>query len=186
MGKKGLAVILPGIGYHKDKPLLYYTAKLMRSKDYDIICIEYSGMPEKIKGDAGMMKKAAEIACEQTANQLDGVDFSEYDDVVFIAKSIGTVASARFVDDKKLSVRQVWYTPVTATFSIPAKDVIAFIGDADPWSDVEKLKGIAAEKGITMYSYPDCNHSLECGDAQKDIDTLADVMKKTKKYLKRG
>ena len=50
--KKGLAVILPGIGYHKDKPLLYFASKLMKAKGYDIINIEYSDMPKDIKGDA--------------------------------------------------------------------------------------------------------------------------------------
>ncbi len=185
MSKKGLAVILPGIGYHKDKPLLYYASKMMRSKGYEIVSIDYDHMPKNIKGDAEQMKKAAEIAYEQTEKQLENVIFSEYEDVVFIAKSIGTVASAKFIDDRKIAAGQIWYTPVTATLSIPADDVIAFIGDADPWSDGEKLKDIAKEKGILMFSYSDCNHSLECGDAERDIEIIADVMKKTREYLER-
>ena len=53
--KNRLAVILPGIGYHKDKPLLYYATKLVKAKGYKVICIDYSGMPKDIKGDAAKM-----------------------------------------------------------------------------------------------------------------------------------
>ena len=42
--KNRLAVIIPGIGYHKDKPLLYYATKLVKAKGYKVICIDYSGI----------------------------------------------------------------------------------------------------------------------------------------------
>ncbi len=32
-----LAVIFPGIGYHSDKPLLYYSRKLVREFGFDVI-----------------------------------------------------------------------------------------------------------------------------------------------------
>ena len=40
MSKK-LAVIFPGIGYHTDKPLLYYSKKLAKTKDYEVVEIKY-------------------------------------------------------------------------------------------------------------------------------------------------
>ena len=89
MSRKKLAVIFPGIGYHKDKPLLYYATKLVKGTGYDVINIEYHDMPEKIKGNETMMKKAVEIAYAQTEEQLKDVECSEYDDVIFIGKSIG-------------------------------------------------------------------------------------------------
>ena len=42
MGKR-LAVIFPGIGYHCDKPILYYSRKLAKEQEYkEIISLEYS------------------------------------------------------------------------------------------------------------------------------------------------
>ena len=32
-----LAVLFPGIGYHIDKPLLYYSAKLARARGCDLL-----------------------------------------------------------------------------------------------------------------------------------------------------
>ncbi len=152
MSKKKLAVIFPGIGYHKDKPLLYYAAKLVQSAEYEVIHIEYHDMPQKIKGNAVMMKKAAEVAFAQTEEQLKTVDFSDYGEVLFIGKSIGTVALAKYVSDHGIRARQVWYTPVEATFIFPRKDVVAFIGDADPWSDVDVIRERSEALGIKLYS----------------------------------
>lgn len=182
MSKK-LAVIFPGIGYHKDKPLLYYAAKLAQSKGYELAYIEYHDMPQKIKGDAAMMKQAAEIAFEQSSALLDSLDLPTYDDILFIGKSIGTVAAAKYASDHQLLAKQVWYTPLAATFSFSSPNVIAFIGDDDPWSDVNALKQTASEQGIELYSYPHCNHSLECTQVDINITNLQDVMQHTDKYI---
>ena len=41
MKKKRMALILPGLGYHSDKPLLYYAKKLFRQRGYQIEEITY-------------------------------------------------------------------------------------------------------------------------------------------------
>ena len=180
-----IAVICPGIGYHKDKPLLYYSAKILQAKGYEVLHVEYRDMPRKIRGNAEMMEKAAEIAYEQTQDQLESVGFAGYNDVIFIGKSIGTVAMARYISEHRLRGRQIWYTPVEATFSFPSEDVIAFIGDEDPWSDVSRIKQMAGEYDIVLYSYPGCNHSLECDNVDTNITNLRDVMKKSEEFIEK-
>ena len=178
-----IAVIFPGIGYHKDKPLLYYGARLARDRGYEVIDIEYHDMPQKIRGNVEMMRKAAGIACEQSADRLSQIDLADYKDVLFIGKSIGTVALADYVKKHDLDVKQIWYTPVEATFSFGGKNVLTFIGDADPWSDVDKVKAMAREQGIPLYSYPDCNHSLECDSVDQNLVNIRDVMSKTAEFI---
>lgn len=46
MKKKRMALILPGLGYHSDKPLLYYAKKLFRQRGYQIEEITYQNLPE--------------------------------------------------------------------------------------------------------------------------------------------
>ena len=41
MSDKKLAVIFPGIGYHTDKPLLYYSKKIARQHGYDIVELSF-------------------------------------------------------------------------------------------------------------------------------------------------
>ena len=49
MGKR-LAVIFPGIGYHCDKPILYYSRKLAKEQEYkEIISLEYSYTEKNIR-----------------------------------------------------------------------------------------------------------------------------------------
>ncbi len=141
-----LAVIFPGIGYHKDKPLLYYSSKIAQNAGFETRYIEYHDMPQKIRGNIEMMKKAAELAYTQAKEQLSDIVFSDYDDVLFIGKSIGTVVLARYVTSNGINARQIWYTPVEATFSFGIHDAIAFRGDDDPWSNVDNVKKFAHEQ----------------------------------------
>lgn len=185
MGKneKILAVIFPGIGYHADKPLLYYANRYMSSRGAKIVNIVYSDMPQKIKGDKEMMKKAAGLAYEQACAQLSDTEFDKFDKIIFIGKSIGTTALARYAAEHGTDAMQIWLTPVEATFLYAKEGVLAFIGDADPWSDVPSIVRMAEEKGVRLYEYGGCNHSLECGDIDRDIATVGDVMMHIARFL---
>ncbi|MBQ3666220.1 MAG: alpha/beta hydrolase [Lachnospiraceae bacterium] len=183
MIEKKIAVIFPGIGYHKDKPLLYYATKLALGKGYEVIDITYHDMPQKIRGNETMMKNAAELAFAQSKEQLAKMDFNEYDQVLFIGKSIGTIASAKYASDYEINAKQIWYTPVEATFSYPSKNVVAMIGEEDSWSDVDVVKKLAKKNQIKLFSYAECNHSLESTDVDRNLINLRDVMIKTKEFL---
>ena len=37
MSEKKIAVVFPGMGYHTDKPLLYYSKRIARSMGYEIV-----------------------------------------------------------------------------------------------------------------------------------------------------
>ena len=39
---------------------------------------------------------------------------------------------------------------------------------------------------LPLYVYDDCNHSLECGDTERNLEILGDVMVKTKEFLGEG
>lgn len=181
---KKLAIFFPGIGYNKDKPLLYYSAKLAKSLGYEIIHIEYFDLPADGKSDAALMEKAAKIAFTQAEEQLKNVNFEEYDRVLFIGKSIGTIILAAYVCYHKINAGQIWYTPVVPTFQFGSKNVLAFIGDADPWADIADIKEKAKSPEVELSVYEDCNHSLETGVVDRDISTLSDVMRRTEEFMK--
>lgn len=60
--KKKAAVIFPGVGYHTDKPLLYYSKKLAVAGGYEILEVSYGELPSGIKGNAAKMMEAFEMA----------------------------------------------------------------------------------------------------------------------------
>ena len=179
-----LAVIFPGIGYHRDKPLLYYAARLARQHGFAVMYTEYHGMPVKIRGNAEMMRQAAALACQQAAEQLANVAWEEQEKILLIGKSIGTVAAAETAKRCAPDAGQIWYTPLEATFSAAAaRRCIAFLGEADPWSDVSAVQRIAAKQQIPLYLFPDCNHSLECADTLQNLDILRRVMQRTAQWI---
>ena len=76
MGKR-LAVIFPGIGYHCDKPILYYSRKLAKEQEYkEIISLEYSYTEKNIRGNEKRMKEVFDVLYQQAEKLLETIDFS--------------------------------------------------------------------------------------------------------------
>ena len=182
---KKIAVFFPGIGYTLDKPLLYYSRKLIASAGYDIRLLPYTGFPEKILGDRGKMKESYRIALEQTKDMLSDVNFRAYDDILFVGKSIGTAVATEYAAQIQKQVRFVLYTPLEETFLFPIGDGIVFTGLDDPWVGKEnsKIGAMCSENDIPCTLIPAGNHSLETGNVQVDIENLQMIMNKTKEFL---
>ena len=85
--RTGIAILLPGIGYTCDKPLLYYSGKLARSLGWDVIPVPYTGFPSKIRGDRERMKHSFDIALRQTENMLKAVEWQQYDPVLLFPRA---------------------------------------------------------------------------------------------------
>ena len=61
--------------------------------------------------------------------------------------------------------------------------IVLAIGTADPWSTTGEIIQLARKNRLPLHVYDDCNHSLECGDTERNLEILRDVMKKTKEFL---
>ena len=116
-----LAIYFPGIGYHCDKPLLYYSRSLARElgyKEYRNISYTYEG--QNIRGDQAKMREAYEVLFWQAEEELKDIDWSAYDEILFISKSIGTLIAASYAKKYGLiGVRQVLYTPLCRRRGFP-------------------------------------------------------------------
>ncbi len=196
MNTKKLAIIIPGMGYTKDRPLLYYAGKLLASAGYELLHIQFTDLPQKIKGNRELILKTAIQCYDQATAQLESIDFSSYSELLFVGKSIGTIVAARYISEHNLTARQIWYTPLQETLDIAFSDkdklgtsrlnpenILTFIGTADPWSDIPKLLNTAAENHLDIHVYEDCNHSLETPDVDLNIEILRDVMNITKDFV---
>ena len=176
MDDKRLAVLFPGIGYHCDKPLLYYSGKLARAAGYQVLPVAYRGFPEKVRGDEERMRASVEIARSQAETMLENVPWAECRDILFIGKSIGTVVASRYAREKGLRVRSVLLTPLAETFGFVQREAIAFHGTADPWADTQAIVAACRERGVPLYLTEGANHSLETGDALRDVGALAEAL----------
>ena len=180
---KKISCLFPGIGYTCDKPLLYYSWKLLKGLGWKIVPVLYSGFPDNVKGNAEKMRQCAHMALEQAEELLREIDWSEYADILFIGKSVGTVVSAAYAKRHGLRCRQILFTPVEAAFGLAARDSIAFHGTADPWADTKAIEESCRKLGIPLYETENANHSLETGDVDADIREMRKVMKTVRDYV---
>lgn len=180
---KKLAVIFPGVGYHTDKPLLYYSKKLASRNGYEIVEVPYGKFPKGVKGSREKMEKAFFSAVEQAEEILKAVDFSGYDDILFISKSVGTAVSSAYAGKYHLKTRNIYYTPVEASFQFMTQPGIAFTGTKDSWVDHAAIKEGCEKGGFPLHITEDADHSLETGNVLKDLEHLREIMRVTEEYI---
>ncbi len=185
-----LAVFFPGIGYTVDKPLMYYSRKLAAVHGYDVKLLPYTGFPEKILGDRERMIRSYEIALTQAEEMLDGIIWEDYEEILFLGKSIGTAAAAAIAAKSQVKdrIRLVLYTPLEETFAVPLGESIAFTGSKDQWTGKEqsKIPDLCSERGIPCTLIPGGNHSLECGNVDVDITNMKKIMDITDAFMTRS
>ena len=184
---KKIAAVFPGIGYTVDKPLLHYSRRIAQAAGYEIKLLPYSGFPKKVIGDRDRMEESYRIALKQAEEMLAETDFALYDDIVFIGKSIGTIAAAQLAAESSVSdrIRLVLYTPLKDTFSFSFGDAVVFTGSADQWvHDQDEIPQACREKGIPCHIIPKGNHSLESGDVQQDLENMRMIMAVTEQFIR--
>ena len=179
-----LAVIFPGVGYHTDKPLLYYSKKIAQNLGFEIVEVPYGGFEQNIKGSAEKMRAAFESALAQAEQILKDVSFDQYDKVLFISKSVGTAVASAYARKHHCAGYHVYYTPVEASFEAMYEEGIVFYGSADPWAAADKLEQGCRRKNLPYHVYEGANHSLETGDVKTDLQNLSDIMEKTESYIR--
>ena len=176
---KKLVVLFPGVGYHNDKPLMYYTKKIAQKYDYKILELSYSLSDGAaiIKADKDKAKNAVEEAYNQIAGALNDANLDQYERVIFVGKSIGTAIMARYAMTYELDVDMIIYTPIAETFSFlgPCEGLV-FHGSADPFCDTDMCTQLCEQMSLTYAVIPDANHSLETGDVATDIKNLEKIM----------
>ena len=180
-----IAVYFPGIGYHCDKPLLYYSRSIACKLGYEESRnVNYTYNAGNIRGNDKKMKEAYEALFLQAEAELADIVWSDYDDVLFISKSIGTIIAASYAAKYGLErTRHILYTPLAQTFLFAPSNAIAFIGTADPWSNTDEIIQLSNTNNIPLTVYDNCNHSLECNDTLKNLEIIKDVMQRTGDFI---
>lgn len=182
-----LAVFFPGIGYTVDKPLMYYARKLADAYGYEIKLLSYRGFPDHVKGDQDKMVKSYQLALSQSVDMLAYVNFDHYDEILFVAKSVGTIVAATlaYTSAFRDKIRLILFTPLEQTFEFDFKDAIVFTGLKDPWvgGTESRIAQLCEERKIPCETFEEANHSLETGDLEVDLEYMKRIMKRTEAFI---
>ena len=176
-----IAVVFPGVGYTKDRPLLYYAGKAAVKYGYELKHISFVGLEwskEKLT-DQAFLSQTLEKCLHMTEEAFKDLGDISGDDVVFISKSIGTVVATAYARKKSLNVKQISFSPLEMIGTyINEEGGILFCGDADPYADIVPIEKIAKDKRLEIHKIHGGNHSLETNDILTDIDNMKDIMKR--------
>ena len=182
-----IAVFFPGIGYHCDKPLLYYSEKITGKYQYELSRLSKSGLSKSTKDLNKIATEAFKPALAQTEAALKEIDWGKYEDILFVSKSIGTVVACAYAKQHGVKCRNIYYTPLEKTFSFEPQEGIVFHGTSDPWAQTKVIQSKCLEHHLPLHIIEDANHSLErSDDAESSLRILMSVMELTESYVKDG
>lgn len=172
-----IAVFFPGIGYHCDKPLLYYSSKIADKYQYEVIQITYTGLSR-------VVEEAFGEALAQTKERLAGIDWAACDDILFVSKSIGTAVACAYAMEHKIQCRNIYYTPLVQTFGFEPQPGLMFHGTDDPWASTYAVQEKCRKIRQPLRLIENGNHSLEVkDDVGHNLCLLKDVMELTEEYI---
>ncbi len=176
---KKLTVLFPGMGYTIQKPLLYYSDALLDSLGYDVIRIKYDRVDTDIP--TGIRQ-----AYEMMHHFIQEFPWHNYDDIIFVEKSIGTVLGHRYATELNIPAKHFTMTPLAYTFDYmtPGTSCYMLHGTNDSYMDTglfyEKCNTLGFKDNYTVIEH--ANHSMEIGNVSADLANLTHFMKLLEKF----
>lgn len=172
-----VAIVLPGLGYNPDMPLLYWTAKVLNQVGWTI---QQLWWPEPFPTDPSALRG---WVASRTAEALDRE--STADQLLLVGKSLGSLAVPLAAERALLGI---WLTPLLAN-QPELRDILTVLppsllvaGTADPsWDETA-----AAASGHEVCEVEGADHSIEIdGDALASLDALGRVLTAIDGYARR-
>lgn len=166
--KSRLAVLFPGKFYAASGHLLFYAHAKYQDMGYEIISVDYGNYDNMYE-----IKK-------HVLSQIEKVDFSIYNEIVFISKSMGTIIAGWLEEKLGINIRHVYLTPLEATLQyIKANKNISIVisGTADSFLEADKLAEHCEQEKIRLKLMEGADHSFSIpGDVYASIDILKRIV----------
>ncbi len=165
---KSIVFAFPG-GRGTEIPLLYFGAKHYEDKGYEKVFIAHPS-------DGGDFEALYENAKEV----LKSYDFEEYEDVVFVAKSIGTVVACKVKEELQVDAALVLFTPLKDALPYIKSDnriVLVATGERDRHLESERLREHCENEKVPYYIEPNIGHRMEVkNDMARNLQVIGNVI----------
>jgi hypothetical protein len=180
--KKRICIMLPGLGYSTQRPLFHYATSMCIQENIDVFHINYHFNKNehfialsRVEQDAWMYEDVKAVVDEVLQE-------SEYEQQIWLCKSIGTIPMALEWTQKNFIHHSVgvWLTPLLKDDNVynailnTELPSLCVIGDQDPHYIKERLSSLEKNELVRVVVIPDADHSLEI---QEDVSATIDSMK---------
>ncbi|MCQ4091259.1 MULTISPECIES: cyclase [unclassified Exiguobacterium] len=185
MGSKQVCFLISGASYLYDHPYFYYSRMALLARDIDVICIHY--VTEELfsmsdaESNACMTRRVDAVVSEVLATHT-------YENVQFIAKSLGTIPLAALLAKPNLqTARFVFLTPVLTEvaeqIATSSQAGLLVIGTADKFYDEVALETCHTSQ-LTIDVMEGANHSLDQGfEVDQSLAVLGHVVRQIEASL---
>lgn len=178
-----LAIILPGLDYTSQAPLLHYTTKALFSRGIDVLQANYHYSEEVLAS------LSEEDITQDVSTVIDEILIeNQYTKFYFVAKSIGTIPMAHLLKSPSFhSAKSIWLTPLWQRDDVyhsllnNKEKALCIIGDQDPNYNSEKVEMLQKNPHLQLEIIKDTNHSLEFED--NVIESIKVVTSVTQKVI---
>ncbi|MCL2376457.1 MAG: alpha/beta hydrolase [Defluviitaleaceae bacterium] len=172
---KNLVILFPGGNYTTEKPLLHFAEFKYRAlKGYDCVKINYGDCLKKNLSPDEIIENIKSFILPQ----IEAIDFSSYDDIVFVSKSLGTIIAGWLTDKLNISnIRHIYLTPVEQTLPyITNNNNISMVvsGTKDKQMQADVLKNHCQRNKVSLKLIEGANHHLEIPE---DINASIEILK---------
>jgi pimeloyl-ACP methyl ester carboxylesterase len=183
-----LAVVLPGLGYTCDMPLLYYTVGHLLDLGADVIQVEYAYARQPGYRALSLEEGTRRLLADVTACVHAALGQRPYRRATLASKSLGTRAMPNLLTQtlRHVRTRSIWYTPllgedaVRAHLSETQQPALVVIGTADPHYSHAAVEAIRGE----VIAIDGAGHALEIpGDMVGSIQTLERAMRAMQEFV---
>lgn len=180
-----LGIILPGMGYGVQAPLLWYPTHMLQAHGADVLLLEYAYSRDKEFAGLSQEDQLKRLNADVDAAVTAGLGRRSYNRVSLIGKSLGTLAMGHLLTTEQVMVetRAVWLTPLLRLEHLVAQikewsgPSLFVIGTDDPHYDPALLDEAQAETRGESVVIEGADHAMSVGgDIWKSIDALERVL----------
>jgi hypothetical protein len=192
-GGRTLGVLLPGLGYTCDMPVMYYAQNLLESLGADVFRMEYRyGVTERFT-QANESDQEDWIRDDVTNAYGIASEQGDYTEVIFVAKSIGTKALSLLLSSGKLDVamtKSIWLTPLLGNphvckelMSVAGRSLVVISAGESALYSAQACK-LAPKLGSSWVVINRVDHGLDVtGDVAASIEALGVIVRSMRQFL---
>lgn len=164
-----LVVLFPGKNYPCDKPVLHYAGTSAIQSGFDLMVLEYGYQAARTNLDINELPRVIEDSYESVQRII-----SEYKEVVFISKSIGTIVAGEVHGRLDIPIKHLFLTPIKDTIHYinQFKGLVVY-GAKDEVFNKELANQINIDEVREIIEIPNANHSLETNNVEESIEILS-------------
>lgn len=170
MSKKIVITFPGGRGY--EIPLLYFGSKHFEDMGYEKLFINHPGYEEY----------SLDTLLENAWRMIEKIDFTQYEEIVFVAKSIGTLVACKIKEQYKIPASLILFTPLEGTLPYISHEndiLLVASGEKDRYLDASILKEVCLKENVACYIEPGVGHRMEVmNDLDRNLEVIYNVIGK--------